>query len=199
MFLTTVDEETGLLSLDPNQDSWRGIKIFRDFFKKHGLEGITVIAFSADYQTPFRMYDSNDRPRRAMEEIYGDRDKLNVKNQDFQDCLQKYNELQFNADLEQERINNEIKLRYLKNLAEANTTGDDINVSKFTKLLQDHENSIQKFNQRFNKAEALSAAITNSGYKLSRIENDINSRKNSKFVEHGENFKNPNKLNLENV
>lgn len=199
MFLMTIDEETGLLSEDPNEDSWKGIKVFRDFKNKYGLEGLTVIALSADHMTPFRKYGPQDRPRRAMEEIFGNRDKLDYQSEEFQKCIAKYNELQFNADMEQERLNNEIKLRYINELSAANVEGDDVKISKFTKLLQNHEGTISKFNERFDKKKALTESVTANGYILSRIENDIKSRKNSKFVEHGDNFKNPNKLNLEDA
>lgn len=197
MYLLELNDE-GLIDDTPTNTGWKAISVFRKVFKKYGIKGLTCIALSADYQSMFRHYNDEDRPRRASDEIYGDRNHLDFqKDEILKEAIQKYKDLQFNADLEQEKINNEIKLRYLRNLSESNTNGDDVNIAKYNKLLQNHENSIEKFNKRFDRKESLKIAVTNSGYELSRIENDILSRKNSKFVTHGTDISNPDKLGLQ--
>lgn len=198
MYLLEINEETGLISEDVTNTGWRGIKALRELFKKYGLEGLTCVAFACDYQSPYRHYNSDDRPARAMDEVYEDRNKLDFLNDPvIVAAVEKYNDLQFNADLEQERIYNETKLRYLKKIREANTKEDDTELAKFTQLLQKHENNIKAFNSRFNRKESLAVAVTSNNYELTRIENDMHSRKNSKFELHGKDVSNPNKLNLE--
>lgn len=198
MYLVRIDENTGLIKEDPTNDSWMGISLFRSVVKKYGIEALTVIAFSADYQSPFRLYNEEDRTRRSMEEIYENRDELDFKKDKLlSSALEKYKELQFNADLEQEQLNNEIKIRLLRKISKANLEDNDTDIARHNKSLQNHESTIEKFKKRFDREEALQESITQSGYKLSRIENDIKSRKNSKFTTHGTNLENPDKLQLE--
>lgn len=199
MYLVEIDKETGLIKEDPNNDSWMCINDFRNLYKKHGLEGLTVVVLSADYQSIFRMYSDEDRPHRAMDEIYQDRHKFDFHNNElFQKAFKKYKELQFNPDLEQDKINRSIKLRYLDSLNKANEEEDDVKIDKFVNKLGKHEERIKNFNARFDREESLKESVTKNGYKLSRIENDIVSRKNSKFVNHGSDLKNPNQLGLNN-
>lgn len=197
MYLVEIDPETGLVKLDPTNDSWAGIKDFREVVEKYDLKVFTCIALSCDYLSVFRHYSNEDRPFRAMDEIYGNRNELDFENDEvILKAKEKYFELQFNADLEQEQINKDIKLRYLKSLTEANRKSDDVEIEKYNRLLQKHQTSINTFNDSFDRQEALSQAVTKNGYRLSRIENDIVSRKNSKFVTHGIDIQNPNKLDL---
>ena len=133
-----------------------------------------------------------------MEEIYGKRNALDLEDQLVLNAIEKYRELQFNPDLEQEKINNDIKMRLLTKIQEANIREDDPEIERLRKSLNNHEETIAKFNARFDKKSAIEKSVTNNGYELSRIENDIKSRKNSKFNNQGEFFENPNKLGLQN-
>lgn len=198
MYLVEIDEETGLIKDDAVNDGWKAIKDFKKVFDKYGLEGMTLIALSADYQSMYRYYSDEDRPHRSMDEIYDNRHKFDFhKNELLQKAYKKYKDLQFNTDLEQERINQSIKLRYLEKLNEANDQEDDNVIDQYIAKLGKHEDRIGKFNERFERDESLKEAVTKNGYKLSRIENDLITRKNSKFAEHGNNIKNPNQLGLD--
>lgn len=198
MYLVELDIKTGLVAMDVTNDSWMGIKCFKELYEKKGLEALTVIALTADYLSVLSHYPENDRFIRSLEEVYGNRLKLKMADELIKDCLSKYKQLQFNPDLEQERIFKEIKIRILESMNRANQEENDLDIAKYTKELQRHEETIKSFATRFNKQEAVSNAVTANGYILSRIENDILSRKKSKFVNHDEAFENPNKLNLEN-
>lgn len=197
MYLIQINLETGLLDEEPSNSGWKAIKSFRNLYNKKGIEAITVIALSCDYLSPFNHYGEKERPVRAMEEVYGKRNALDMGSALIMKAIESYKELQFNADLEQERINREIKMRLLNKIAAANTAEDDVEIEKLRKALNNHEQTIEKFNNRFDKKEAIKKSATNNGYELSRIENDINSRKNSKFINHGEGLENPNKLGLD--
>lgn len=198
MYLVELDIKSGLLSMDVTNDSWMGIKCFKKLYEKKGIEALTVVALTADYLSVLSHYPENDRFIRSLEEVYGDRMKLKINDELIKECLSKYKQLQFNPDLEQERIFKEIKIRILESMSRANQEENDIDIAKYTKELQRHEETMNSFSTRFNKKEAVSNAVTSNGYILSRIENDILSRKKSKFVNHDEKFENPNKLNLEN-
>ncbi len=197
MYLLEIDEKTGLVKNTPTLDSWKGIKVFRDLVEKQGLEALTVIAFAVDYESPFRHYKESDRIYRAMEEVYGDRKKFKVDSDAIKEVLEKYHDLQFNEDLEQHVIFRNIKINILDKLSQANRQNDDAEINLQTKNLQRHEETLSKFKERFVRDKALEHAVTNNGYELSRIENDIRTRKNSKFKD-ANNAKNPDQLGLEN-
>jgi hypothetical protein len=196
MYLLEIDPKTRLVKDDVTADGWKAIKAFTDLVGLHGIKGLTVIALVQDYQTLLRHYSLEDRPFRAMEEVYEDREALDFSDKIIIAASLKYKELQFNSDLEQEQINNEIKMRYIRRIAEANQKEDDVEIEKNNKLLQRQEQTIKSFNDRFDRKEALNSAVTLNNYTLSRIENDIATRKNSKFVLH-KSDKNPNKLNIQ--
>ena len=195
MYLLSIDEKTGLIKDDLTEDSWRGIQVFRDLVEEYGLEGLTIVALTEDYESPLRYYSEEDRGRRSMEEVTGSRNKHNLKKDIFVRSFKKYKELQFNPTLEQDRINRNIKIRYIKQLSDANAKEDDSEIERINILLAKHEKNISNFDSRFVRSEELKKAVTKNGYVLSRIEIDIESRKNSKFVNHGE-FDNPDILNL---
>ena len=196
MYLLTIDEKTGLIRDDLTNDSWKAIKCFVKLVEKKGLEALTVVALSVDYNSALYHYNSHDRFYRSLEEVYSDRKKLKIEDELITECLEKYGELQFNEDLEQDRIFREIKINILEKISRANKANDDAELSNQTRNLQKHEESLKNFQSRFNREKSLEQSISSSGYLLSRIENDINSRKKSKFIE-AENSKNPNKLKLE--
>ena len=196
MYLVEIDINTGLILDDPAQSGWMAIKEFREVFKKHGKQGITLIALSIDYLSPFRFYNNKERPYRAMEEVYGSRDKLDLTQSLFTEAFQKYDDLQFNSELEQDRLNEEINHRLLDKMRNANEAEDDLEIQRTRKAMQDHQKYVDAFKSSFSKEEAVQKAVTSNGYELSRIENDIKSRKKSKFKNHGEELKNPDKLGL---
>lgn len=197
MYLIEIDIETGLISEEPSNSGWKAISAFRNLYEKKGIKAITVVALSCDYLSMIHYYNEKERPVRAVEEVYGKRNALKMDNPLVVAAVDKYIELQFNPDLEQERINQEIKMRLLTKISAANREEDDVEIEKLRKALNNHEGTIEKFNNRYNKKEAIKSSATNNGYSLSRIENDIKARKNSKFVNHGEGHENPNKLGLE--
>ena len=196
MFLVEIDPDTGLVSETIADSGWRAIKVFNEIYKKKGIKGFTVVALSCDYLSPLRHYSNKDRPYRACEEVYGRRNSMNFDDELIKAAMETYLELQIDPDLEMEKINREIKTRLLGQLTDANNQDDDSKVEKYRKSLSNHEESIQKFKENFNRKEAIGRAVTTNGYELSRIENDIKSRKNSKFKQHGDGAINPDKLNL---
>ncbi len=196
MYLITLDFNTGLVKDDVNYDSWKGIKCFKELVERDGLKALTVVALSIDYLSIYYHYKESDRPIRVIEEVYGSRNAIDFKDELIQQCVSKYKELQFNPDLEQEKIFNERKISLLNKINIATDEDDDVAIDKYSKQLINHEDSMNKFIKRFDKDKAIDGSVANSGYTLSRIENDIKSRKNSKFLDKS-NAVNPNKLKLE--
>lgn len=196
MYLIQIDPKTGMISEEVSNSGWMAIKEFRTLHKKHGIAAMTVVALAKDYLSIISYFNNKERPIRAMEEVYGSRDKFDIESEIFQDAMNKYDELQFNSELEQERLNNEISQRLLTQMRDANKAEDDKQINVIRRSMQDHQKYVDSFKSSFSKEEAVKKAVTSNGYELSRIENDIRSRKNSKFKNQGEDLKNPNKLGL---
>ena len=196
MFLIEIDEETGLISDVPTNSGWKAIKAFFTLYKKKGIKSMTAVALVVDYQSPIRHYKQKDRFERASDEIFGKRNAIDFESDIVKDALEKYKDLQFDPDLETEKINNEIKIRLIDKINTANQLDDDAGISKYRKAMEDHEKAVTSFNLRFDKKSVLEKAVTSTGYELSRIESDIKSRKKSKFVDHGDGLENPDRLGL---
>ena len=196
MFLIEIDEETGLIADVPTNSGWKAIKAFFILYKKKGIQALTAVALVVDYQSPIRHYKQKDRLERASDEIYGKRNAIDFESDIVKDALEKYKDLQFDPDLETEKINNEIKIRLIDKINTANQLDDDTAIGKYRKAMEDHEKAVTSFNLRFDKKSVLEKAVTSTGYELSRIETDIKSRKKSKFVDHGDGLENPDRLGL---
>lgn len=199
MYLLQLDSD-GLVKDTELFDSWKAIKELRDVYEKYKIQGVTVVALTADYETPLRYYTSErDRFVRAQEETYGNRDKLK-RNEIIDAAIEKYKALQFNSDLERERQDKEYNDRLIERRALAmrnETETGEKEVARLNTLLKSHQAAMRDFQQTYNRQEILSnTAITSNGYELSRIENDILSKKNSKFANEGKDITNPNKLGL---
>lgn len=196
MYLTEIDDETGLILDHPTNSGWKAIKDFYTLYKKKGIKAFTAVALVADYQSPLRHYKERDRFERASDEVYGKRNAIDFEDEIVKKALEKYKDLQLDPDLETEKINSEIKIRLIQKISEANRLDDDTAIERYRKAMENHEKAITSFNARFDKRSVLEKAVTSTGYELSRIEADIKSRKKSKFVNHGDDLENPNRLGL---
>lgn len=197
MYLIKIDTKTGLIAEDVTNESWAGINCFRELVERDGMKALTAVALSVDYLSIYNHYEEKDRIIRVIIEIYGNRKKYNIEDELFVECLSKYKELQYNADLEQERIYEKHRHNLLSKISKAMNEEDEAAIDRYTMQLNKHNQSVQKFQKGFDKVKAIESAVTISGYSLSRIENEIRSRKNSKFLDI-DNSVNPKKLDLEN-
>jgi hypothetical protein len=199
MYLFQLDSKTGLIKDDINNDGWKAINDFKAVVDKDGLKGLTLVALSCDYLSPLRGYSENDRPYRAMEEIYDSRKKIDLNTTLYRKAFIKYKSLQKNNDLEYDAINAQIESDLLDRYAYlANQeVPDQAALSSTHTDLSKHKERIKKFNETFNKDSIIEQhAVAQNGYVLSRIERDIKSRRNSKFTNPEKKLENPNKLGL---
>lgn len=200
MWLIRIDGTTGLVLDDPSNDGWRAISSFRSVYEKYGIEGLTVIALSCDYLSPFSNYIKNDRPYRACMEIYGDRNYLDFSDPLLVKAMDDYHDLQYNSDMERDQMNKDINHNLILKLSQAHKDSDDAEIDRLTNRLNKHEKSSENFYKRFNAQKLIEDnSIANNGYKLTRIEVQIESRRNSIFKDSQNVLKNPNKLGLETV
>jgi len=194
MYLTEIDEKTGLVKIEKSKDGILAIKEFRDIIhdEKLGIECFTAIALVADYLSLKRFYDDNDRPRASMEEVTGDRDKFVWKQEKIQKALVKYDDLQYDADIEEERLHRLRKTNVLRKIKEAEKMNVDemiaagYNMKNLTATLRDINADIVAFDKRTNKNSMFGHSPVENGYSLSRLEQKLK-KKRSFYNEINEN------------
>ena len=124
MYLTELDPVTGLIKIDGPFDGVMAIKEFREVVndKKLGIRCFTSIALTVDYLTPIQYYREEDRPYKAMEIACEGERRAFVWNQELiQQALVKYDDLQYNATIEEKKALDFMlmeKLKEIKNESE---------------------------------------------------------------------------------
>ena len=127
MYLVELDPFTGLVKVDGEFDGVRAVREFREVINSEelGIECFTAIALTVDYKTPIYYYKESDKPFKAMELATKGNRRAFVWDQDLiQSCLIKYDELQYNATIEEKRTLDSMLLEKLKEITaqkEANT------------------------------------------------------------------------------
>lgn len=119
MYLTELDQATGLLKIEGAFDGIMAIKEFRDVVHdpELGLACLTSIALTVDYLTPIKYYREEDRPYKAMEIATNGNRRAFVWNQEkIQKALIKYDDLQYNATIEEKKALDFMLLEKLKEI-----------------------------------------------------------------------------------
>ncbi len=184
MYLTSLNPKTGLLEIEEGNDGILAIKEFRDVIqnKKLGLHCLTAIALTADYQSPILYYNDKDRPRKAQEEVTGDRDAYEWNTEIIQKALKKYDDLQYDPTLEEKRIYYNQKVMKLKAIQGFdNKQGDEVKIggvsmSQLKKDLRAINSDIEAFDKRVAGLNIFSESPVVNGYTLSRLEQKLEKR-----------------------
>lgn len=184
MYLTEINEKTGLVDTEKNLDGVLAIKAFRDIIndKKLGIQCFTCIALTADYQSPIRYYSENDRPKKAMEEVTGKRTTYDWNTEKIQVALKTYDDLQYDPTVEEGRIHYQRKVNMMKKLRESeekygkgelDENGKEILYRSPAEVAAD----LRKINADLKEYEKMVAgkeiygeSPVKNGYKLSRLE-----------------------------
>lgn len=186
MYLTRINKETGTLLVEDNLDGILAIKEFREILnsKIHGITCLTAIALMVDYQSPIKFYSDKDRPRKAMEEVTGNRDKWEWNVDIIQLALKKYDELQYDPTLEEGRIYYDQKVRKLKEIVEFDLLPIDSDLIKgrsmfeLKKSLRIINKDIENYEKRIDNKDIYKNSPVINDYKLSRLEQKLE-KKNS--------------------
>lgn len=184
MYLTEIDENTGLVKIDKNNDGVLAIKEFRDLIEneEYGIFCLTAVALVADYQSPIRYYNSDDRPRKAQEEVTGNRDFWIWKEEIIQKALVKYEALQHDPTLEEGRIYYEQKINKLKDIQDYDKLplNDEkrklVNMSDLKKELRAINSDIDDYKKRTEGTDLYQNSPVKNGYELSRLEQKLEKR-----------------------
>jgi len=193
MYLTEISSKTGFINIDDIDDGVLAIKEFRAVIenKKLGIECMTAIALTADYKSPIRFYNDEDRPRKAMEESIGDRDKWEWKQELIQAALKKYDLLQYDPSLEERRIHYDRKVKKLKEIKNYDSPpkkddeGNEIRkktISTLTAELRSINSDIKEFEKTVEGKDIYSNSPAKGDYKLTRLEQKLE-KKNSFYTE----------------
>jgi hypothetical protein len=200
MYLIQLDDD-GLVMNNKLHDGWKAIKEFRAVYDKFKIQGMTVIALTCDYESMYRYYtNEKDRFLRSVEEVYGNRTKIKL-NEVLQRAIDKYNELQYNPNLERIRQFEEYRDRLVQRIGlqmKQETPEAEAEVARLNNVLKSQETAFKDFMKSIDRNDILQkTAVTYNDYELSRIEVDILTKKNSKFKTEGRDIVNPNKLGLQ--
>jgi hypothetical protein len=189
MYLTKINPRTGLLYIDDIDDGILAIKEFREIIQDEelGLPCMTAIALTADYLSPKRFYSEADRPRAAMEEVTGDRDKFVWVQDKIQLALKKYDSLQYDPTIEEGKIHYQRKVNKLKEYKEAEEyygksrnkptkEGDEIvyeDPSRIAIALRKINDDIKHYENAIQGKDIYEKSPVKNGYTLSRLEQKI--------------------------
>ena len=185
MYLTELNKETGLLKIEENLDGILAIKEFRDILNSegHGLQCLTAIALTVDYQSIIKYYSDKDRPRKAMEEVTGNRNEWIWNVDIIQLALKKYDALQYDPTLEEGRIYYDQKVRKLKQISEWDSLAPDspkrvgTSMGNLKKELRTINDDIDNYEKRVSNKDIYSNSPVVNGYKLSRLEQKLEKKK----------------------
>lgn len=128
MYLCELDPKTGLVKTSGPFDGVMAIREFRDVINDEllGVKCFTAIALTVDYLTPIKYYREADRPYRAMGMCNeGNRRAFDWKQEKIQQCLIAYDELQYNATVEEKKA---LDFMLLEKLKEIKTESDNTHV-----------------------------------------------------------------------
>lgn len=181
MYLTRINEKTGRLFIEDNNDGILAIEEFRDILEdeKLGLNCLTAIALVADYQSPIKYYSDEDRPKKAMEEVTGNRKFWSWPLEIIQRALKKYDELQYDPTLEEGRIYYDQKVKKLKDIQIWDTLSLDnekrmaTSMGSLKKELRSINTDIDDYEKRISGKDVYKDSPVVNNYTLSRLEQKL--------------------------
>lgn len=197
MYLTKINKRTGFVDIENEEDGVLAIKEFRDIIndKSLGIGCFTAIALSVDHDSSLRHYSEKDRPKKAMEEVTGNRNEYDWYIDKIQLALKKYAELQYNPTLEEGEIHYQRKVAKLKEYKESeqyygkgikDKDGKEIlykEPGRVASELRKINEDIDQYEKSISGKDLYAEAPSKSGYKLSRLEQKI-LKKNSFYAKN---------------
>lgn len=188
MYLIEISQYTGLVKDEVVLDGWKGILAFKEIVNdpKLGLECLTAIAYAVDYASPIRYYPIQDRPKKAMDLVTGNRNAFDWNQDKIQVAMNVYNELQFNPSLQEKLMLDELRLQKLKEIEQEK---DDNIKKELFKDLKEINSLIKEFKKYHEEYDLYDSSPTRSGYKLTRLEQKLLNKKSFYYDNKKENSK----------
>lgn len=176
MYLTEIDKATGLIKVDKRFDGVYAIKEFREILNdpKLGIEVMTCIALVADWLSEIRYFRLKDRPKKAMRIVRDKHWDLDWNIEPIQKALKKYEELQYNPDLVEKRMLDEMLQDLLVKIKDAKK--QEMRLEYF-KQLDTVKGLIQTWNKNHVDDDPMAQGPVDNGYSLSRLEEKAMDRK----------------------
>lgn len=170
MYLVELDPATGLVKINGEYDGVRAIKEFREVINSEelGVECFTAIALTIDYLTPIKYYREKDRPYKAMElATGGERRKFVWEQELIQKALIKYDDLQYNAAIEEQRA---LDFMLFNKLNEIKNEKDEARTIALFSQLNTIKTLIENFHKNNDTKDLFADGPVRNGYKLTRLE-----------------------------
>jgi len=169
MYLVELDPITGMIMDKGQWDGVLSIKEFRDMVNdpELGIECLTAVALTLDWQSPIRYYAEKDRPGRAMKEVKQDVKAWVWDREEIQGCLIKYSDLQYNASLVEKNQYDQMEMEIMVEIRAEKDRTKQLESFKQLDIIKGLKANWLKANADLNPFA--DGPVVN-GYKLSRLE-----------------------------
>ena len=176
MYLLQLNPITGLVKEDVELDGYLAIESFRDLISKKGfgIKALTVVALVVDYGSPIKNYNERERPKKALEIVFNDRDAIQWNCNEIQLACINYKELQYNPVLEEKKIIEDLRVDKLEDIKNA---PDSFEKQKLLRELGGINNLYEDFEKKNGSRDLFTESPVRNGYKLSRLEQKITDKK----------------------
>jgi hypothetical protein len=175
-------------------DGFNAIKEFRTLLnKKDGLKQLTVVALVVDYQSVIRNYSDKERPNKAMDTVFQSRIKMLWNSEEVQAAAVAYKGLQFNLDIEEKIMLDEMRSSKIKEIQEESDS--DIKIQK-TGSLKRINDLVEAFDKKHGHKDLFTEGPVRNGYALGRLEQKLLNKNSFYYVEeHSQNTSGSEKTN----
>lgn len=187
MYLTKLDKNTGLVLIENENDGVLSISEFREIINhpELGIKCFTSIALTVDYLSTLRFYDDKDRPKKAMEEVTGNRNAFVWKQEIIQLALKKYADLQYDPTIEEGQIHYQRKINKLNQYRESeekygkglkDENGELLKITNpatIAKELKEINSDISDYEKQIQGKDIYDKSPVKNGYSLSRLEQKL--------------------------
>lgn len=169
MYLLQLNTFTGLIKEDAELDQWMAIESFRNLVNKdgYGLHALTCVALVIDYGSIIKNYSEKERPLKAMEIVFNNRKALNWNSDEIQIACIAYKDLQYNPQLEEKTLLDELRITKLNEIKEADSTYKKTVLLKELSSINDLHDSFDKKNS---SKDGFEESPVRNGYSLLRLE-----------------------------
>lgn len=167
MYLLQLDPKTGLLRQENELDGWMAIESFRKLVELHGIKALTCVALVMDYGSLIKHYTEKERPHKAMQNVYYNRDALQWFSDEIQLACIHYKELQFDPVLEEKKILDGIRIDKLE---EIKNEPDNFKKQNLLRELGQINGLHESFEKKHSTQDFFHKSPVRNGYHLQRLE-----------------------------
>ena len=174
MYLCKLNSVTGLIDLEADRDGFYAIPEFRLLLQEEdGLKKLTCVALVVDYETPIRNYGEKEKPLKAQDIVFNSRKSVVWNSDSIQEALIAYSALQFDLDLDEKRMLDEMRRSKQQEIDAAEDTSQKLRLINELGAIKTH---IEAFNKSVSGRDLYENSPVRNGYTLSRLEQKLENK-----------------------